>query len=57
MISFPMPKDAQRTFLELTAHLNELAEKLKSSTTVMERRALLKQFRILLDEAEKLTAK
>ena len=56
MIVFPMPEDPRRTFLELTAQLNELAEKLKSSTSLMDRRALLKQFRIMLDEAEKLTA-
>jgi hypothetical protein len=45
------------TFQEVTVQLNELTEELKSSTSLSERRALLKRFRELLDEADKLTTK
>jgi hypothetical protein len=51
----PMTNGTTR-FDEINAQLNELAGKLKGSTHVSERRILLKQFRALLDEADRLTS-
>jgi hypothetical protein len=41
------------SFHEVAARLHALAEQLKRTTDAAERQVLLKQFRILLDQAEK----
>jgi hypothetical protein len=56
MPPFPMTADRATTFQEMTARLGELTKRLDSSSSPSERRTLLRQFRFLLDEAEKLTS-
>jgi hypothetical protein len=53
---FLMTTDRATTFQEMTARLNELTKKLAGSSGMGERRVLLRQFRVLLDEVEKLTS-
>jgi hypothetical protein len=43
--------EATLTFPEIVSQLNVLTDELKRSTDPSERRALLRQFRMLLDEA------
>jgi hypothetical protein len=48
-----MMTESPLSFHEVAARLQELAEQLKRTTDAAERQVLLKQFRILLDQAEK----
>jgi hypothetical protein len=49
-----MTNDSATTFPEISARLNELAEKLKTSMSLTERREFLKKFQELLDQADRL---
>jgi hypothetical protein len=48
-----MMTESPLSFHEAAARLQALAEQLKRTTDAAERQVLLKQFRILLDQAEK----
>ncbi len=52
MVASPMMTKTPLTFPEIVAQLNALSDELKRLNNPSERRAMLKKFRMLLDEAD-----
>ena len=52
-----MANETDPRFRELAAQFRALSEQLKTTTSPSERQDLLRQFRILLDRADRLTAR
>ena len=55
--TLPMPKESDSNFHDIAAQFRTLSEQLKTTTSSAERQDLLKQFRMLLDHADKLSAR
>jgi hypothetical protein len=52
-----MSNESDSSFHEIAAKFRALSERLKTTMSARERQDLLKQFRVLLDRADKMTAR